>query len=221
MSTKTTAPALGRRERKKRETREALHRAALAAILERGLAGVTVEEIADEADVSVRTFFNYFASKEEAVLGVDPGLPAELRAAVLARPDGEEPLASLRAVLVETAQRMSADPEAWGRRLQAVRNHPELLTAHLAAWSAVERSLVEAVALRTGTDAERDLYPGLVVAAAVGANRVAALHWKGSRSRGGQASLSALVGQALDVLARGLRPPPDSAPATSPSTTTP
>ena len=58
------------RERKKQQTRQALHQAAVQLIAERGLAGVTVEEICAEAGVSPRTFFNYFPSKGNAALGL-------------------------------------------------------------------------------------------------------------------------------------------------------
>src|SRR5690554_2629029 len=61
---------LGLRERKLRETRQALERATVELALEHGLEHVTIEQIAERADVSPRTFFNYFGSKEDALLGV-------------------------------------------------------------------------------------------------------------------------------------------------------
>ena len=63
----------GRRDRKKHATRQALRDAALQLVTERGFANVTVEDIAEAVDVATRTFFNYFPSKEAAVIGADPG----------------------------------------------------------------------------------------------------------------------------------------------------
>lgn len=62
--------SLSLRERKRTDTFKALHDAAAELVLEHGLNNVTVDEIADRAGVSPRTFFNYFPSKEDAVLGV-------------------------------------------------------------------------------------------------------------------------------------------------------
>lgn len=207
MSITSPDRGLGRRERKKRETRQALQAAALRLAAERGAAAVTVEEIADAANVSPRTFFNYFSSKEQAVIGHDPERATRLHEALLARPAGEAPFAALRAVLVEMAQEMSADHDEWQRRVQVIKANPDLRAAHHGAWSEVERGMVDAIAARTGTDPDRDQYPALVVAAAIAANRVAVMHWKGERSRGGDATLPALVAEALDQLAAGLPPP--------------
>ena len=68
------------RERKKLATRRLLRRVTLDLVAERGLTNVTVEDIAEAADVSPRTFFNYFPSKEAALLGGgDPDRAARLR----------------------------------------------------------------------------------------------------------------------------------------------
>ena len=64
------AEELGLREQKKRQTRMAMHRAALELVVEHGLAGVTAQRIAERAGVSTRTFFNHWATKESAILGV-------------------------------------------------------------------------------------------------------------------------------------------------------
>src|SRR5437660_5453141 len=88
------------RERKKLATRRLLRRAALILADERGLANVTVEDIAEAAEVSPRTFFNYFPSKEAALFGGDPDRAARLRDRVAGEAPGEPALDALRTVLV-------------------------------------------------------------------------------------------------------------------------
>jgi len=73
--TETAEPGL--RERKRIATRRAILLAALQLVNERGLEATTVDEISRLADVSPRTFFNYFPSKEEALAGEAPRLPSE------------------------------------------------------------------------------------------------------------------------------------------------
>lgn len=76
------------RERKKQQTRRSLHDAALTLVSAHGLDGVTVEQICADADVSPRTFFNYFTSKAHAALGLDTVEVPEATAAWFAAADG-------------------------------------------------------------------------------------------------------------------------------------
>src|SRR5580698_9545387 len=92
------------RERKKLATRRSIRRVALDLIAERGFAHVTVEDIAEAADISPRTFFNYFPSKEAALFGADPDRVAALRERVVRQAPGESALTALRQVLVAEAR---------------------------------------------------------------------------------------------------------------------
>src|ERR1700685_151090 len=97
-------PRASLRERKKLATRRSLRRAALDLVAERGFAHVTIEDIAEAADVSPRTFFNYFPSKEAALFGADPERIARMREWVVHQAPGEPALSALRQVLVAEAR---------------------------------------------------------------------------------------------------------------------
>ena len=100
-------PRASLRERKKLATRRALRRVTLDLIAERGFAHVTVEDIAEAAEVSPRTFFNYFPSKEAALFGADPDRVAALRQRVVRETPGGPVLEALRMVMVSEAQRVA------------------------------------------------------------------------------------------------------------------
>jgi AcrR family transcriptional regulator len=166
----------GRRERKKAELRRALERAALRLAGEHGYEHLTAEAIAEACDVSTRTFFNYFSSKDEALLGPLLDRKRQMRAAFDARPASETVIESLRAASIELAGDLLADQGEWKMRRQVFDQNPVLRPRANAAFAELERSLTDAVAVRLGLDPRTDPYPALVVALAITAVRVAAMH---------------------------------------------
>jgi AcrR family transcriptional regulator len=196
-------PQVERRERKKRATRHALITAARELTLQRGLDAVTVDDIADAADVSPRTFFNYFSSKEQAVVGVDPTVLGELAAALAARPADESPLEALTAVLLADLDEVNEVARRWLLRTELVGRYPALLPRHLEALVEVEHVLVRTLAERLGCDPERDLYPTAVVAAAMATVRSTMTWWN---ANGRRVALADALGEAFAVLAAGFRP---------------
>lgn len=184
-------------------THRALAAAARELTLRRGLDAVTVDDIADAADVSPRTFFNYFSSKEQAIVGVDPTALAELAAALEARPAEESPLEALAAVLVADVDELNEVARRWLQRTELVGRYPALLPRHLEALVEVERVLVRVLAARLGSDPERDLYPTAVVAAALATLRSTMAWWN---ANGRRVALADALSEAFAVLADGLRP---------------
>jgi AcrR family transcriptional regulator len=195
----------GLRERKKLATRLALHRAALQLVAERGLDAVSIEDIADRAEVSPRTFFNYFPSKVDAVVGLDPGAPDQLATGFAARPATEPPREALRAVQRDRAQEMAGESELWPLRMTVIDAHPVLLQRLIAAFGEAERALADAIAERTGTRVGVDVYPTLLASVQACAMRTALQRWLATDFT---ASLPDLVDEAWDVLLAGLPAPP-------------
>jgi AcrR family transcriptional regulator len=207
-----TGPPVSLRERKKLATRRLLRRAALDLVAERGLSNVTVEDIAAAADVSPRTFFNYFPSKEAALFGGDPERAAELRERVAGGAPGTSALDVLRAVMAEDAEEIAdelrslgGEPADWLRKMKVARTDPHVRAGHAAQMAMIERAIAEGLAARLGTDLETDPYPGVLAAAAVSVVRACLSFWAGA---GGAISLGQLIDQAFKALADGF--PEDS-----------
>jgi AcrR family transcriptional regulator len=192
---------LGRRERKKLTTHRLLRSAALQLSAERGLSKVTVEDIAEAADVSVRTFYDHFATKEDAIVGFDASRVDQLREALVERPDDEAPLDSLRSVLRELLVESS---EEWPLRMEVIRANPDLLPRMFSSFAVSEKAMIEVIASRTGTDPEHDLYPILITAVATGALRSSISVWRAS---GGKLVLSEVFDAAFKRVSLGLPAP--------------
>ena len=196
------------RERKKLATRHELRRVTLRLVAERGFSNVTVEEIAEAANVSPRTFFNYFPSKEAALFGSDPELKTATRDAIVHQQPGEPVVTVLGSIMTAQARKVAddfaelgGDPVQWLSRMRSARTDPQLHAVHGAQMAALERSLAEAIAQRLGTDVERDPYPGLLAAMATGVFRSSMSFWASS---GGTVPLDRLVDLAFAALASGV-----------------
>jgi len=202
-----TAPPVSLRERKKLATRRLLRRAALELVAERGLANVTVEDIAQAAEVSPRTFFNYFPSKEAVLFGGDPERAAELRERVANWAPGKSAIDALRLVLAQDSQAMAdelrslgGNPADWVRRMKVARTDPHVRAAHAAQMAMIERAIAEGLAARLGADLETDPYPGVLAAAVVSMVRACLTFWAGS---GGGIPLGQVIDEAFAALGAG------------------
>jgi AcrR family transcriptional regulator len=179
----TDAQSPGLRERKKRQTRAELSWAAIRLVVERGYDDVRVEDIAAAAEVSTRTFNNYFTSKGEAVAARHLDRSLEVADNLRARPAGEPLWTALRQAMYdaftpgpEVKMPPAMNEERWNAGLARMMSHPAWRRDLLAASLASEQALAAAVAARTGTDVSTDLYPNLVASTLTAATATAIQH---------------------------------------------
>ncbi|GGL67891.1 TetR family transcriptional regulator [Streptomyces fumigatiscleroticus] len=169
-ATARATPRPGLRERKKRRTRDALLRAALELFTTRGYETTTVDEIAEAVGVSQRTFFRYFASKEEAAFFVARLAESHFVEALRERPQEEAPLEALRRAVLESwdtigeAIEQLVPLELHMRFYRVIESTPALLAAHLRRATEVEDRIARIIADREGLDVDADPRPRLVVA---------------------------------------------------------
>ncbi|MFC4857148.1 TetR family transcriptional regulator [Actinophytocola glycyrrhizae] len=197
----------GLRERKKRATRLALSQATIRLAFERGLDNVAVEDIAAEANVSERTFRNYFASKAEAVVATHVERGKRTAEALRERP-ADEPLWD--ALTGAIAGQFEPPPDApappridrYTTALQKLLAEPAVQYEVFRAHAMAQDELTAAIADRTGT-AAGDLYPQVVAAVANAGLGTAMAHW----TRDPAQSLVALLREVFDQIRAGLPDP--------------
>lgn len=163
------------RTRKKAATRQSLHEAALRLAMTHGLDGVTVEDIADEAGVSRRTFSNYFANKEDAILHADRERTHRLLSLLAARPAAEPPWPALRGAVADFYRDRVLPDLEWVDQLRLLRRHPSLLARQATDQMALERELA-AVLVERGHDTDGEL-ARLMAATFLAAYRTAGVLW--------------------------------------------
>jgi AcrR family transcriptional regulator len=184
----------GLRERKKQKTKEAIQREAMRLFQENGYEETTIEEIAEAAEISPSTFFNYFPTKEDVVLydRYDPIMASMM----LSRPPEEPPSVVMKHVFQALGVVLDRDREIIVARAQMALKVPALRARF---WEEMERArdlICSVIAARTGRDAG-DFELRVVSMALVAAAFEATQEWL---RRGGRDSMFELVTQALDAV---------------------
>ncbi|MEM7143113.1 MAG: TetR family transcriptional regulator [Actinomycetota bacterium] len=189
----------GRRERKKRQTRDELMLHAARLFAERGFDAVTTEDIADAADVSQRTFFRHFPSKEAVLYGHVDELRDTMRSTFLGRPDDEHVVDAMRASVRTIAEHYAANHDEAFLQARLAAEFPSV-AAHARAvvqtdW---EHELTAVIAERMDVDPLADPFPEVLAGAAFAAFRSAIRRWGAD---GGRSDFGTLLDESLDVLA--------------------
>jgi AcrR family transcriptional regulator len=203
-------PPQGRRERKKQRTRKALVDAAFTLFAEKGFDATTVEEIADAVDVSSRTFFRYFASKEDVALTFQEEQVRVLLGLLAARPPDEPILTALHRTVVEISRaceqgELGFDPARFECMLSLTAGSTTLMAGSLEHSQKKLLDLTHAIALRIGADAGTDLRPHVIAATTMAAFRTAAEALRVGIL--GYDSLSEAVDDAFGILENGINFP--------------
>lgn len=204
----------GLREQKKRATRAALAEAAVHLAAEHGAEKVTVEAISAAAGVSVRTFFNYFDSRDDAFVVIDEDAGARMRRAVLDAPAELSPLEVLREAMAAELAEVEQQHELWRLHAEVLHASPHLLARGLGAHMAAEADLAAAIAERLrgadraggadGAGPRAGLYPRLLAAVAGAAVRTSVDHWSAHQE---DADFLDVFREVFTLLAAGLPAP--------------
>ncbi|MCJ0902501.1 TetR/AcrR family transcriptional regulator [Rhodococcus sp. ARC_M6] len=202
---------LGLRERKRIATKALIELTAVELVLDLGYDAVTVERICEACELSTRTFFNYFPTKDAAIGGIAIVVPPTAVIADLLAAHPDDPLRGALAVFAEAMKIMDERPDLLIHRKQLFERHPTLLQQHLATFHELEDTLTRMLTrellerpslgrLPTDTDAVDEATATVIVAGA--AMRYVFRRWQnGERDRPRQA----LVDPALALMSRILR----------------
>ena len=171
----TSEPKPDGRERRKRATRRALRAATLELGLERGLGIVRIEEIAERAGVSTRTFFNYFDTKEDAAL-LDVFAMSDAELAALPGP-AEALWGQLTVLFGRDADRVGDDGADLPRLMELQRRHPVVASRQMGHFSRFEARLAAAISARLPDDAAGRLRAEAMSGSCITAVRVGLQAW--------------------------------------------
>jgi AcrR family transcriptional regulator len=203
---RSAAPGL--RERKKQRTREALVEAAFELFGRKGFDATTVEDIAEAVEVSPRTFFRYFGTKEDVVLSIMGDQSAAMLAAFEARPASEPVLTALRHAMVGVARATESatgfDAIRWACMREVTETTPSVAAKSVEHGAAKMDAVAAAIGARMGVDPDTDPRPHLVAAMVAATIPVTMRVWGTAEP---DAPMSELVERAFDLLEKGLNYP--------------
>jgi AcrR family transcriptional regulator len=218
-------PQLSRRELNKAATRQAITDATMELVRQKGLGNFTVEDIADAAGVSRRTFFNYYASTEAAIGNVTHGFLDVALQQFRLRPAGEPVIVSAREALMALADPMAVAPVA--ELFSLMQQNQQLARTELEAWDHCAGQIIEAarerIAGNTGVELD-ELYLRALAGSVISCGKAAVEVWfarcGADLSEASMATLRQLMIDSMDLLACGFGTTPDTS-QTSPSAETP
>ena len=198
-------PATGLRERKKRETREAITRAALELFVERGYDETTLAEIADAAGVSTRTIFAYFPGKEDILFSrVQTTLDA-LAEALADRPADTDALTALREFILSSAHEKTELDQKLGQVCSA----DSTLSSHKRARiGQLQEVLAAAIADDLGVGPD-DLRPQVAAASLTAAFDVLERQDRGLSKTPTSAEIAAAIDPVISFVRAGLQGLPE------------
>ena len=195
---------LGLRERKKRETRRLLAEVATRLFAERGFEIVTVSDIASEVNVSEKTVFNYFETKEDLVLEGRMEVEADLLRAVRERRAGEPMIEAVRRHTLAVAARMNALPaERRNAFRKILANTPSVHARMRELSQRSENELARLLAEETAKG-ESDPVASTVASVLCVLTRLAFGFVGGECKRWKHSDVVSRINESFDLLARGL-----------------
>ena len=189
-------------DRRRRLVRDDIGRAAVNLFAERGFDNVTVVDIAAAAGISERTFFRYFATKDDVLLAYERHLWDRLVAAVAARPAGEGPVTALREAFLSTSRVEPADRARAAQLGSILARAPELNARSRGHRLLNDSDLVEQIVARFPASTAATRGQARVIVTAM--NAVAAAEFGAWAQSGGRGDPAARIGAALAVLEEGL-----------------
>jgi AcrR family transcriptional regulator len=208
----TPATVTSRRERKKLRTREALIDAAFELFERKGFDATTVEEIAEAVDVSSRTFFRYFASKEDVALTFQEELRQAMMTRLAREPAGTPVVTALRHALVDVIREYEdgggfGPGDRFGCMQELMAASPAILAGSMEHAQRKHMELALAIAARMGADIVDDMRPHLVAGVVMCAFQSLADSWRSSPTKWGGRTLWETADEAFRLLEEGINYP--------------